>query len=142
MFTRTQLSHGDIQPLPHLLKSLKEEVRDSAPNPAAALKVVASNNLPSQDTKPRHSIITFREEGKKGGAEITFIGSINNISLCQFNKKSGLKKKSSCLGLGELPVLTAAHLFVWATEVVNDKHEIDVISLQQVCKKALVSLEI
>lgn len=50
--------------------------------------MAAPNDLPKQDTKPRRAHLTSREEGKRGDAKMTFVGSINNIPLCQLNKKN------------------------------------------------------
>ena len=75
--------------------------------------------------KSRCSHLTSWEEGKKGDAKITFVGSINTPMWQLEIRPSPCDSGSS---------------FLWATGVVNDQHDIDAVGLQQVHKKTPVSL--
>ena len=74
--------------------------------------------------KSRRSHLTSWEEGKKGDAKITFVGSINT-PVCQLEIRPSPRDSGSSL---------------WATGVVNDQHDVNAVGLQQVHKKTPVSL--
>lgn len=75
--------------------------------------------------KSKHSHLTSWEEGKKGDAKITFVGSINT-PVCRLEIRPSPRDSGAS--------------FLWATGVVNDQHNIDAVGLQQVHKKTPVSL--
>lgn len=121
---RVSRAPGDRWPPPHHLKSIRR--REAAlitpkSEPSSSLESGSFQRPP----KSKHSHLTSWEEGKKGDAKITFVGSINT-PVCQSEIRPSPRDSGAS--------------FLWATGVVNDQHNIDAIGLQQVHKKTPVSL--